>query len=52
MKLCVHAQTSVEPMPMHVPLALAAMRETNVSQGLMEGNELVSLITRVADDLA
>ena len=52
MNLCVHAQTSVDPMPMHVPLTLAAMRETNVSQGLMEGNELDSLITPVADDLA
>ncbi|MEM7749806.1 MAG: methyltransferase domain-containing protein [Pseudomonadota bacterium] len=52
MKLCVHAQTSTDPMTMHVPLTLAAMRETITSQGLMEGNELDTLITRVADHLA
>ncbi len=52
MKLCVHAQTSDDPMTMHVPLTLAAMRETIVSQGLMDGDELDALITRVADHLA
>ena len=52
MKLCVHAQTSTDPMTMHVPLTLAAMRETITSQGLMASNELDALITRVADHLA
>ena len=52
MKLCVHAQTSADPMTMHVPLTLAAMRETITSQELMDGNELDTLITRVADHLA
>jgi ubiquinone/menaquinone biosynthesis C-methylase UbiE len=51
-KLCVHAQTSTDPMTMHVPLTLAAMRDTITSHGLMEGDELDALITRVADHLA
>lgn len=51
-KLCVHAQTSADPMTMHVPLTLAAMRDTITSHGLMENEELSALITRVADHLA
>ncbi len=51
-KLCTHAQTSTDPMTMHVPLTLAAMRDVIVSRGLMNGEELEALITRVADHLA
>jgi len=51
-KLCVHAQTSTDPMTMHVPLTLAAMHDTITSHGLMDGDELNALITRVADHLA
>ena len=50
--LCLHAQTSTDPMTMHVPLTLAAMRDAIVANGLMRGDELDALITRVADHLA
>ena len=50
--LCSHAQTSTDPMTMHVPLTLAAMRDTIIANGLMAGDELDALITRVADHLA
>jgi len=51
-KLCVHAQTSTDPMTMHVPLTLAAMRDAIISHDLMAGDDLDALITRVADHLA
>jgi len=51
-KLCLHAQTSTDPMTMHVPLTLAAMRDAITSHGLMQGDDLDALITRVADHLA
>ena len=50
-KPCVHAQTSMHPMTMHLPLTLVAMRETITSQGLMGGAELDRLVDRVVDHL-
>jgi ubiquinone/menaquinone biosynthesis C-methylase UbiE len=51
-KPCLHALTAEDPMTMHLPLTLTAMRETISSLGLMERNELNNLVTRVADHLA
>ena len=50
--LCTHAQGPADPMTMHVPLTLVAMRDSITSNGLMEGEELDALITRVADHVA
>lgn len=52
MTLCVHAQTSTDPMTMHIPLTLDAMRDAIIAHGVMDRAELDALITRVADHLA
>ena len=49
---CLHAQTSQDPMTMHLPLTLAAMTDTVVANGLMQRSELQNLISRVAEHLA
>jgi ubiquinone/menaquinone biosynthesis C-methylase UbiE len=50
-KPCLHALTADDPMTMHLPLTLTAMRETITSMGLMEGIELDDLVARVTDHL-
>lgn len=49
---CLHAQTATDPMTMHLPLTLAAMRGTITGLGLMDGPDLDALVRRVADHLA
>ena len=50
-KPCLHAQTSRDPMTMHLPLTLTAMTDAIVANGMMGRDELRSLVTRVADHL-
>jgi ubiquinone/menaquinone biosynthesis C-methylase UbiE len=49
---CIHALTAEDPMTMHLPLTLTAMRDTISSLGLMGKNDLDDLVTHVADHLA
>ncbi len=49
---CLHAQTCEDPMTMHLPLTLAAMRDTITSLGFMQGGDLDHLVRRIADHLA
>ena len=51
-KPCLHALTAKDPMTMHLPLTLASMSQTIVSQGLMEQDALDGLVARVTDDLS
>ncbi len=51
-KPCLHALTVEDPMTMHLPMTLTAMRDTIISLGLMEEDELVGLAARVTDHLA
>ncbi len=51
-KPCMHALTAKDPMTMHLPLTLASMSETIVSQGLMEKDVLDGLVSRVTDHLS
>lgn len=51
-KPCLHALCAGDPMTMHMPNTLAAMRETITSLGLMERPELDALVARVSDHLA
>lgn len=45
---CVHAQTCADPMTMHVPLTLAAMRDAITSNGLLDAQSLDALVEQVS----
>lgn len=49
---CLHAQTSNDPMTMHLPMTLASMAETIDALGLMAAAEIHALAERLADHLA
>lgn len=49
---CLDAQTSNDPMTMHLPLTLASMAEAISALGLMPTAEIHALAKRVADHLA
>jgi ubiquinone/menaquinone biosynthesis C-methylase UbiE len=49
---CLHAQTSGDPMTMHLPLTLTAMTDAVVANGLMGRSDLQRLVARVAEHLA
>jgi ubiquinone/menaquinone biosynthesis C-methylase UbiE len=49
---CLHAQTSQDPMTMHLPMTLASMAETISSNGLMGQDELARLVDRLTHHLA
>ncbi|MGI9523816.1 MAG: class I SAM-dependent methyltransferase [Hyphomicrobiaceae bacterium] len=51
-KICVHALTADDPMMMHLPLTLSAMRSAIVSLNLIEADDLDRLIERLAIHLA
>ena len=51
-KPCLHALTARDPMTMHLPLTLTAMRDTIMSHGLMRSDELDNLIQRITDHLS
>lgn len=49
---CLHAQTSDDPMTMHLPMTLTSMAETIEARGLMPASELRALVKRLAEHLA
>lgn len=49
---CLHAQTSRDPMTMHLPLTLTAMTDAVEAHGLMRRSDLRILVDRVAEHLA
>ena len=49
---CLHAQTSEDPMTMHLPLTLAAMTDAIVANGLMRGPDLEELVSRITEHLS
>ena len=49
---CVHGLRAQDPMTMHVPATLAAMRENILSFDLISGDDLDAMIARLYDHLA
>lgn len=49
---CLHALSAEDPMAMHLPMTLSAMRDTIISLGLTDEDDFDGLVARVADHLA